>query len=90
MAFTEDFDLFLDTDDFGVKATFGSNTINVIMDKEYIENENIIGFAPVATCKTSDVETLDIEDSIVIESVTYYVVHKEQDGVGMTRVILHT
>lgn len=88
MAFTEDFDDFFDTGEFAVVATVGISEIKGILDKEYVELLDIQGYAPVFTCKTSDISAVSDGDTYVIDSVTYHQIKKEQDGTGITRVIL--
>lgn len=90
--------IFFDADDFGVAATFtpsggSATTVNGIFDKDYIAVD-AGGSVPVALeepkfiCKTSDVSTAAEGDAIVINTVNYTVKVVENDGQGVTTLIL--
>lgn len=87
MAFTETLSDFFG--DFQTVASFSGTTANVIFDEEYIETESITGVAPIMTCQTSEVSSLQEGDSVVVNGTTYYVIHKQPDGTGVSRVLLH-
>lgn len=44
--------------------------------------------APVAVCKTTDVSTAIHGDTLVINSITYYIRGVEHDGTGTTVLVL--
>jgi len=90
--------IFFDADDFGVAASFtpsggAAATVNGIFDKDYIAVD-AGGSVPVALeepkfiCKTSDVSTAAEGDAIVINTVNYTVKVVENDGQGVTTLIL--
>ena len=88
MAFAEDFTDFFDVDEFGVVATFDGNDVTGIFDNEYVEVEGIESKKPVFLCSTSDVTTYNRGAVVVINSVNYSLITKEQDGTGVTLCIL--
>ena len=49
---------------------------------------DIEGTQPVATGITSDMSGVDNEDTIVIDSVTYNIVSVQNDGTGVTALVL--
>jgi len=90
--------IFFDSDDFASSATFTdvsagtSSTVKGIFDKESVEQAigeaGIIEEVPVFTCKTSDVSDATFNDTLVIDSVTYYIKELLPDGTGVTRITL--
>ena len=90
--------IFFDSDDFASSATFNdvsagtSSTIKGIFDKESIEQAvgeaGIIEEVPMFTCKTSDVSSATFNDTLVIDSTTYYIKELLPDGTGVTRITL--
>ena len=90
--------IFFDSDDFASSATFNdvsagtSSTIKGIFDKESIEQAvgeaGIIEEVPMFTCITSDVSSATFNDTLVIDSTTYYIKELLPDGTGVTRITL--
>ena len=90
--------IFFDSDDFASSATFTdvsagtSSTIKGIFDKESVEQAvgeaAIIEEVPIFTCKTSDVSDATFNDTLVIDSTTYYIKELLPDGTGVTRITL--
>ena len=90
--------IFFDSDDFASSATFNdvsagtSSTIKGIFDKESIEQAvgeaGIIEEVPMFTCKTSEVSSATFNDTLVIDSTTYYIKELLPDGTGVTRITL--
>jgi len=87
-----DLSVFLDSDEFGVAATFtpsggSASSIVVIQDKEYIEidgfNSSLSSTKPVALAVASDVTGYAKGDSLVIGAITYEVTGGEPDGTGL-------
>lgn len=79
--------------DFRETATYtkygsAATTIDVIFD----DQGNVINPAtlevessgPKVTCKTSDVDGASNKDTLVIQTITYYVIRVEHDGTGMS------
>ncbi|MHC1697771.1 MAG: hypothetical protein AB9919_06885 [Geobacteraceae bacterium] len=99
MAF-DDLDIFFG--DFAATATVGiSAPISVIFDAPYkgisIETNEIEGYAPAATAKSSDVAALSIAHGTAISisgtpgseyDGDYTVIGIEPDGQGLTKLIL--
>jgi|SRR3989304_1157905 len=65
-----------------IKVIFG-NDFKVVDLSTGIESA-----APAVTCKSSDVASVKHNDTFVINSVTYYVSGIQQDGTGITILIL--
>ena len=90
--------IFFGVDDFGVAATYnlqggGSSTVNGIFDNDFIEVDagGGIGVAmqqPRFQCRTADISTAAEGDTIVISAVTYTVRIVQDDGTGMTVLVL--
>ena len=90
--------IFFDSDDFASSATFTdvsagtSSTIKGIFDKESVEqavgDAGIIEEVPMFTCKTSVVSDATFNDTLVIDSTTYYIKELLPDGTGVTRITL--
>jgi len=92
--FTEDLTEFFDTNSFAVAATIDGATVNGILDKEYVEvsagRVDIVGYKPTFTCATSDVSDVDNGTMVSIsgESEIFTIAHIENDGTGVSKVIL--
>jgi hypothetical protein len=78
--------------DFGIDATYGASTIQVIFDNEFLAASafdiEVESREPKCYVKESDVSGIDQGDTLVINSTTYYVIKVEPDGTGLTRLIL--
>lgn len=94
MNFDDDLLLMMNTDEFGVQATYGSivhgiSTINGIFNNGY-NNASFgseIGFAtrnPEFYCRSVDVVDVAIDDTIEIASVTYKIKEIMPDGTGLS------
>lgn len=89
MAFTEDLDEFLDTDDgFAVTATIGGVDVSAIFSNRADDVLGVAGTQPVLTVKSSDVAATARGTAVVVSSVSYTVAKIEPDGTGLSRVIL--
>lgn len=89
MAFAEDLDVFLDTDEFAVPAVLpGAVTVNVIFDNQYASPFDISASRPSCIGKSADLDSLLFGAEIVIGGVDYVVRSVEPDGTGMTRLML--
>ena len=90
--------VFFGTDDFGTAATYtpsggSSSTVNGIFDNDYALADPLgsvgVGSAdPRFVCRTSDVATAANGDALVVNSVTYTVRNVEDDGTGVTTLVL--
>ena len=88
---------FFDTDAHGVAVTYtpaggSSKTVNVIFENQYIlVDEGEVGVnatIPVVTCKSSDVSGIAVDDTFLIDSVTYKVKVIRPDGTGVSEIQL--
>lgn len=81
---------FYDTNDFGVTATVGVNSVDGIFDNEYITAFDTTGTQPVFHCRSSDVSLYSIArgTTLVINGTTYTVQNIEPDGTGMSKLVL--
>jgi hypothetical protein len=85
--------IFISADDFGVTATYKAGTILGIFDNDFIEVDagGGVPFAmqqPRFVCRTADVSTAVEDDTLVISAVTYKIKVRQDDGTGMTTLIL--
>lgn len=90
--------IFIGVDDFGVAATYTPNggsasTVNGIFDNDFVEVEagGGVGFAlqqPQFQCRTADVSSASEGDALVVSGVTYTIRIVQDDGTGMTVLIL--
>jgi len=70
-----------------------TKTIKVTFDNEYVAvkaagDAYIESCGPAAYCKDSDITGAKHNDTLVINSITYYVIEIHPDGTGMTTLIL--
>ena len=85
--------IFIGVDDFGVAATYSGGTINGIFDNDFVEVDagGGVGFAlqqPRFGCRTADVSTAAEGDTITINAVDYTMRIVQDDGTGMTTLVL--
>jgi hypothetical protein len=85
--------IFVEVDDFAVAATYNGGTVNGIFDKEYLELDSggSVAFAinqPRFVCRTSDVSDAADGDSITISGTSYVIRVVQDDGTGMTTLVL--
>lgn len=90
--------VFVDVDDFGTAATYtpsggSAATVNGIFDNEFIEVDagGGVGVAlnqPRFHCRTADVSSAAEGDAITIGGVAHTVRIVQDDGTGMTVLIL--
>jgi hypothetical protein len=85
MSFTEDPDVFLDTEAFAVDATYdGATAVKVIFDNAYLEGVGIGGTNPVATGKASDFPAgTSIGKTLAIGATTYTIRGREPVDDGL-------
>lgn len=85
--------IFFETDDFAVAATYNGGTVNGIFDKEYLELDSggTVAFAvnqPRFQCATADVANAAEGDAITISGTSYIVRVVQDDGTGVTTLVL--
>lgn len=74
--------------DFGTSVTTDTSTITGILDREYREVGGIESEYPVLDCRAEDVSGLSHGDEIIADSMTFEIVGIENDGTGMTLLVL--
>jgi len=85
--------IFVEIDDFAVAATYNGSTVNGIFDKEYLELDSggSVAFAinqPRFVCRTSDIAGAADGDAITISGTSYVIRVVQDDGTGMTTLVL--
>jgi len=90
--------IFVNVDDFGVAATYtpsggASSTVNGIFDNDFIEVDagGGVGVAlqqPRFHCRTADVSSASEGDALVVSGVNYTIRIVQDDGTGMTMLVL--
>jgi hypothetical protein len=80
---------FFDDNDFADVATIGSASVEVVFDNAFFGQEvggtlEIDDGIPVAHAKSSDVASVANGATIVINSVTFTIVGREDDNTGVT------
>ena len=60
--------------------------------KEYFaipgESVDVTGFQPMVHCRTQDITGIDTDDTIAVGGVTYNIIEIQDDGTGVTVLIL--
>lgn len=90
--------IFVGIDDFGVAATYtpsggAASTVNGIFDNDFIEIDagGGVGVAmqqPRFHCRTADVSAAAEGDALAINTVSYIIRIVQDDGTGMTMMVL--
>jgi hypothetical protein len=90
--FTEDLTAFFS--DFGVTATVGGASVQVIFDNASQGMQvGILGMAgtqPAITCKTADLAADPVGLAALVGGVAYTITQHEPDGTGISRCLLET
>ncbi len=92
----QDLENFFDTETHGSDATVSidgsDSSIKVIINKEYFaipgESVDVTGFQPMVHCRTQDITGIDTDDTIAVGGVTYNIIEIQDDGTGVTVLIL--
>lgn len=99
MSFQPNLDIFFDTDYSGEEASVNGIDLVGIFDNEYVEtvigNVPVQGVKPILRVKDSDIGTVDRGDPVILKTlngqsvtINYRVIKPEQDGTGVTDLIL--
>jgi len=87
-----DLAVFLNPRDLGNTATFNNKDIKIQFVNEYeaitlfgLEIENA---GPMAMAATTDITGIKHRDTLVIDTITYYVIEIHDDGTGITTLLL--
>tara|TARA_Y100000310_G_scaffold342185_1_gene444185 strand:+ start:7325 stop:7639 length:315 start_codon:yes stop_codon:yes gene_type:complete len=92
-----DLSVFVGNTEFGTAATYTpsggeASTINIIKDERFFEINELTSALestkPVAMVRDSDVPNVAHGDALVTGSITYSVIGIQQDGTGLTLLIL--
>lgn len=92
----QDLENFFDTETHGSNATVTINgtgsSIKVIINKEYFaipgESVDVTGFQPMVHCRSQDITGIDTDDTLTVGGVTYNITEIQDDGTGVTVLIL--
>lgn len=84
----QDLDVYLS--DFGLDVTFGAEQFRALFENAYGEGLGVEGTVPVLTCKSSDIERVDlvIESTIEFDGEAWMVESIRGDGTGISQVFL--
>lgn len=86
-------DLLSFLNDFGVTATIGGTSVIGIFDDSFLmideDGLSVTASAPDFLCRTTDVSSVAENQAVIITGTTWYVGSREDDGTGMTRLVLH-
>ncbi len=83
MPMTEDLDQFLDPTEFGTAGTYDSSTaVNVIFDKEYLEQLGIAGTKSAALGKASVFPAAAVGKTLLLNGTTYTIRGREPQADG--------
>lgn len=98
MAFAEDFDEFLDDEDFADEVTITpadggpSRAFLAIFDSSFVDaatgDMHLEANQPRLTCKQSDADALVRGDLATVKGKTYTVMQVQPDGTGMAMVLM--
>jgi len=84
--FQEDLSLFFT--DFAQTAVIGGVSVQGIFESEYIEVGGVSTLVPAFTCPTASVANKSEGATVVVDGVNYRLIVKEQDGTGLSRLLL--
>lgn len=88
MAFTENLDAFLSTDDFAVVCTLGASSFNGILESPHVQALDMGGAQPVLHMKYSSVSAATNGTAITVGGTSYIIRSVAPDGTGMAAVTL--
>lgn len=87
-----DIDTFLSTNEFAVSYTYNSNVFTGIFDDAYkginLATGEIESTEPQIIVKSSNVSGIEHGNTLIINSITYYVIGIHPDGTGLTTLTL--
>lgn len=79
---------FLNTDDFGIVATYQGSSINGIFDFQFVEINGVEATRPTFLTTVKDMPDNPHDNTIVIDSINYTIIGHQPDGVGIILLIL--
>lgn len=88
-----DINIFLNTADFAVQATYKGVSINVIFDDEYssvnLQTGAVESTLPRVICKSADIAGAIHGDTIIADGVAYKIIEIQPNSIsGLTTLIL--
>lgn len=88
--FDEDFSVFFNPDELSDQFVLRKDgrVIDGILDREYIDTNDVSGYAPILVCRTDQLYNIKREDIIEHLDDVYRFIKQEPDGTGVSRVIL--
>ena len=75
-------------EDFGIDVEIAGREIVGILDNEFEDALGTMVTVPVLTVRTSDIENDNRGDTMYIDNTAYTIAEKQDDGQGITHVIL--
>lgn len=81
-------------EEFAEIAQVGASSISVIFDYAHAQNDygmtTVIGYQPILTCRTADVDRLSIKEDtqIVVRNTNYVVASVLDEGFGFSKIHL--
>ena len=97
VALNKDLSVFVNPNDFGQSVTFTRSnnttlTVNGVADFEHLmineASNDVSGYQPVLNCKTTDILSIEPDDSVEINNKNYRIIDIQPDGTGMSKIIL--
>jgi hypothetical protein len=84
----DDYNEFFNTDEMAVSALIDGLPVDGIFDRPYIDTQEVSGYQPSLTCRSTDIDNVLEDDPVMIDGVSYRVSGVEPDGTGITKLIL--
>ena len=85
---TEDFDAFFNSAEHGTEAVYKTTSIVGIFENQYVEVNGVQSLKPTFLVNLTAVPNIKRGNSITIDNVVYKFMFKQDDGTGMTMLIL--
>lgn len=73
---------------FGEAVTVDGVAITAIFDHDYVEVQGVESRAPLVLAITSEVSAATYDDDVIVRGVTYQIKSIQNDGQGMTTLVL--
>ena len=79
---------FVNTDDFGIAATYRGSSINGILGDEFVELNGIESTRPAYLTLTTNIPNDPHGNTLVVDDINYNIVGHQPDGTGLILLIL--
>lgn len=88
--FEEDFTAFFNTEEHAdhIIVQRSGEIIHGIIEKEYIETNDISGYKPVLICQSKELENVKRGDILELGKTLYRFINSEPDGTGVNQSML--